>query len=95
MDGRRWRLDRRAVLHWRRFEDEWVVFDSGSGDTHRLDIVSAAALMCLESEPNDLGGLLAVLASELDLPVEEGLSSKLESLLQQLSILGLIERVET
>lgn len=95
MDARRWRVNRHSHLHWRRLDDDWVVFDSGSGDTHHLDAVSAAALMCFEAEPHDLGSVIGVLASELDLPIEESLSTKLEDLLEQLSSLDLIELVET
>jgi PqqD family protein of HPr-rel-A system len=95
MDSPRWRLNRLTHLHWRRLDDEWVVFDSGSADTHQFDSVSAATLMCFESGPHDLDGLIEVLASELDLPAGERLSSQLESLIEQLSTLGLIEPVET
>jgi len=91
MDGQRWRLEGRAQLHWRSLDDEWVVFDACSGDTHRLDTLSAAALTCLEAGPHDLEHLTAVLASELDLPDREGLASRLERLLEQLRNLGLVE----
>ena len=93
MDGRVWRVDRRTRLHWRRLDDAWLAFDAGSDDTHHFDSVSAAALMCLEAEPLALGQLAATLARELDLPAGEGLATRLESLLAQLSELGLIEPV--
>lgn len=91
MDRRRWRLNRRAELHWRRLDDEWVVFDAASCDTHRLDTVSAAALMCLEAEAHDLDGLSALLAETLGLASDPDLMLKLEGLIEQLSDLDLIE----
>ena len=91
----RWRLNRHSHLHWRRLDDDWVVFDAGSGDTHQLDAISAAALMCLEAEALDLPRLIEVLKSELDLPADGSLSTKLEHLLDQLSSFQLIEPVET
>jgi PqqD family protein of HPr-rel-A system len=94
VDPRRWQLERRTQLYWRRLDDEWVAYDSGSGDTHRLDGISAAVLMCLEVDAHDLDGLAQLLVSELDLP-EEGLTEKLEGLLAQLSRLGLIESAES
>jgi PqqD family protein of HPr-rel-A system len=94
MRAGRWRLDRRAHLHWRRLDDEWVVFDAASGDTHQLDGVSAAALMCLESEPYDREGLSEVLARELDLPPGAELAVRVEDLIEQLITLELIEPVE-
>ena len=94
MEARLWQLNRRTKLHWRSLDDEWVVFDSASGDTHHLDGISAAVLMCLEADAYDLDGLIGVLASELNLPKDDGLASRLESLLGQLSRLELIEPVE-
>ena len=94
MDARRWQVNCHSHLHWRQLGEDWVVFDAGSGDTHQLDAVSAAALMCFESEPNDLSGVIAVLANELGLPIDEHLSNKFELLLEQLSSLELIELVE-
>jgi PqqD family protein of HPr-rel-A system len=91
MDGERWRLERRTQLHWRNLDSEWVVFDASSGDTHRLDYLSAAALMCLEEGPQDVGHLTAILGGELGLTDEAGLTRNLESLLGQLKRLGLIE----
>jgi PqqD family protein of HPr-rel-A system len=91
MAGRQWRLERRSKLHWRRLDDEWVVFEAASGDTHHLDTISAAVLMCLEADPLDLDGLSEVIAGELQLPNREDLASRLEGLLDQLHRLGLIE----
>lgn len=91
MAGRQWRLDRRAELHWRCLDDEWVVFEAASGDTHHLDTISAAVLMCLEADPLDLDGLSEVIASELHLPDRDDLASRLEGLLGQLQALGLVE----
>jgi PqqD family protein of HPr-rel-A system len=93
MDARRWRLAHRARLRWRKLDDEWVVFDSGSGDTHRLDAISAAVLVCLELDAQDVEGLSQLLASELHLPGKD-LLGRLESLLDQLCRLGLIEATE-
>jgi PqqD family protein of HPr-rel-A system len=93
MDGQRWRLNRRSSLHWRRLGDDWVVFDSGSGDTHQLDAVSAAALTSFETDDFDLDGLTGLISAELDLPVGETLSHKLAALVEQLGALGLIEPI--
>jgi PqqD family protein of HPr-rel-A system len=93
MDARHWRMNDRTRLHWRQLDDDWMVYDEGSGDTHQLDRISAAALTCLEAEPHDLAGLTEVLASELGLPAGEALASKIESLLEQFGRLGLIEPV--
>jgi PqqD family protein of HPr-rel-A system len=93
MAGQQWRLDPLAELHWRQLDGEWLVFESGSGDTHHFDLISAAVLICLEAKALDLGGLCEVLAGELQLSNDEDLSARIEALLEQLLKLGLIERV--
>ena len=80
-------------LQWRQLDGEWLVFDSGSGDTHHFDLISAAVLMCFEAGAQDLTSLCAALASELQLSNGEDLSGRIEALLEQLLRLGLIERI--
>ena len=91
---RLWQLAEGTELHWRRLDDEWVVFDVSSGDTHHLDLISAAVLMCLEAGPLDLDGLVAAIASELRLPSRADLTTRVKTLLEQLSRLGVVEPVE-
>jgi PqqD family protein of HPr-rel-A system len=43
------RLGTLVSLHWRNWDDEWVVFDSGSGQTHNVDHLSAAILTLIET----------------------------------------------
>jgi PqqD family protein of HPr-rel-A system len=89
--GTVWRLQPLRDLHWRRWDDEFVVFDLGSGETHLFDALTAAALMCFDSGPLDLDGLTAQIAAELALPRDEGLSPALSELIEGLSRLGLVE----
>jgi PqqD family protein of HPr-rel-A system len=91
----RCRLDTGAELHWRRIDDEWLVFDRGSGDTHRFDVISAAVIMCLEAGAQEFGDLCGIISREMALPNNQDLSDRLEALLEQLLRLGLIERLAT
>jgi PqqD family protein of HPr-rel-A system len=91
MAGRKWRLEPLTVLHWRHFDGEWVVFEAASGDTHRVDPVSAAILMCLEAEPQDLNGLSGAIAAELNVTDVDDLARRIEELVGQLTTLGLVE----
>ena len=93
MAGQQWRLDSLVELHWRQLDGEWLVFDSGSGDTHHFDVISAAVLICLEAGAEDPSSLCEVLAEELQLSKSEELSGRIEGLLEQLLRLRLIERV--
>jgi PqqD family protein of HPr-rel-A system len=78
-------------LHWRQFGDEWVAFDEGSGDTHRMDTLSAVALMCLGEAPCSLAELSAQVSLETDLPQGEELSRAVASVLETYTSQGLIE----
>ena len=88
-----WQLNRLSKLIWRRWGDEWVAFDTAADDTHQLDPIAAVMLMCFEEGPHDLAALRAQVAVELDLPVDETLSHRLDELVQQFTLLGLIEPV--
>ena len=91
MAARKWRLEPLAELHWRHFDEEWVAFEAASGDTHQFDAISAAVLMCLESQPQDLDSLAGAIAAELNLTDSEDLPQRIENLIEQLTGLGLVE----
>jgi PqqD family protein of HPr-rel-A system len=86
-----WSLNPLSTFSWRRWDDEWVVFDQASGDTHQLAPIAAVMLMCFEREPRDLPALTAEVAAELDLPADDSLSNKAAEIVDQLIHLGLIE----
>ncbi len=44
-----WRLNPSVRLCWRVLDDEWLVFESRSGQTHLLAAHAAAILLALES----------------------------------------------
>ena len=86
-----WRLKSLCSLNWRRFGDEWVAYDEGSGDTYRMDTLSAVTLMCLAEAPGSLPDLTTQVAIETDLPAGEELSQALASVLETYAGEGLIE----
>jgi PqqD family protein of HPr-rel-A system len=55
----RWELAEGSQLHWKSWDDEFVVFDEGSGDTHLLDPLAAEVLKALEEAPGDVPALIA------------------------------------
>ncbi len=86
-----WRLNPLASLHWRCWNDEWAVFDVGSGQTHQLDTLTAVTLMMLEAHPAGLPDLVSRLAQELLLPGDQTLQAALAAVLARLQGAGLIE----
>lgn len=89
-----WKVPSGFELHWRTWDDEFVVYNTGSGDTHLLDPVAAHVLQVLEREPLSLTLLTGRVAASFELEQDIQLSSYLERLLSLFERLGLVERVE-
>lgn len=81
-------------LHWQSWDDEFVVYNSGSGDTHLLDPVAAEALQSLQKRPANLSELARNLAESLEIKPDDKLLTYLERLLSDFHRLGLVERIK-
>jgi PqqD family protein of HPr-rel-A system len=86
-----WKVNGATTLHWRRYDDECVVFSSGSGDIHLLNTLAAEALRVLEEAPGAALDVAARVASRGDLELDHDLVSEIEKLLAELDRVGLIE----
>lgn len=83
-----WRLNPSVRLNWRVLDDEWIVFESRSGQTHLLPAHAAAMLMALEA-----GNLLsdADLLTHLERSLEWSASPKvIKGVVDEFARLGLI-----
>lgn len=87
-----WTIADSVRLHWRHWDDEYVVFNDGSGDTHLLGFVGAAILKELEARPAQLGDLSRRLAQVLDVPTGSSLPVDLPEVLERFAAQGLVER---
>lgn len=88
-----WQLNELASLHWRCWNDEWAVFDVGSGRTHQLDTLTAVTLMTIEPAAINHFELASCIAQELIIPNKAELSNALNDVLERLVTAGLIESV--
>jgi PqqD family protein of HPr-rel-A system len=88
----RWRVPTGFSLHWQSWDDEFVVYHSGSGDTHLLDVVAAEALQSLQKKPANLSELARKVSASLEIKLDDKLSAYLERLLSDFHRLGLVER---
>ena len=79
-----------SVRHW---DDDYVVYHPGSGDTHLLDASRYLLLIHLGREPAPAVVIAERLAVQLELPDDAEFTEKIESLLSDLYGLGLIEKV--
>ncbi|MHB1198049.1 MAG: HPr-rel-A system PqqD family peptide chaperone [Polaromonas sp.] len=82
-----------ACLHWRCWNDEWAVFDAGSGQTHQMDTLTAVTLMMIEAAVLDHCELVSRVAQELLIPIDAELPDALKGVLERLVTAGLIEPV--
>lgn len=85
-----WRLTRGAQLTWQHWDDESVVFDSQTGDTHLVDLVAREGILCLD-EPLDLDALTQRLAARLDVVPDDRLRRYAQQLVARFVSLGLLE----
>jgi PqqD family protein of HPr-rel-A system len=90
----RWRAASGSSLHWHSWDDEFIVYDSGSGQTHLLDPIAAETLKILEAVYASDDELFQLVAESLRIKPNGELASYLEKLLPKLERLGLIERIQ-
>ena len=81
-------------LYCRSWDNESVVYNSGSGNTHLLDPVAVEALKTLEKQSATLPELLNMVAASLRIKPNAELASYLEKLLPRLEKLELVERAQ-
>ena len=87
----RLKLSARNGLEWRTWGQESVVFNSESGQTHLLDVVSREGLSCLEGAAVDVDTLCDRLAERLDLENDDELHLYVQRLVSHFDELGLVD----
>jgi len=84
------RLRPAVRLHWRRWDDEFVVYDEASGLTHRLDALIGSVLLRIEEGLVDECRLTDAVASDLGCP-RDAIGRALPEALGQLAGADLID----
>ena len=88
-----WRLSRGSSLTWKAWDDEYVVFNVGSGSAHLLDALTGEALAVLEREEADANRVTREVAAELGVEPSDELQRRIEAAIAQLHRVDLIESV--
>ena len=89
--GEIWRLPTGVSLLWQSWdEEEVIVFNRASGQTHLLDAFSAAVLRRIEACPGTISELRRYFASGYELD-EDILSERLDMVCRRFRQLGLAE----
>jgi PqqD family protein of HPr-rel-A system len=87
----RWRLTAPDELRWVQWEDEWLLYDGGSGDTHLLQPLAAEVLQALQHAPTTVAALVEGFVRDGDEELHGRLSGYIDSLITTLARLGVIE----
>ena len=90
-----WRLLQNGDFHWRRWDDIFTLYNSGSGQTHVLDPLAALVIQLIGEGSRNTSELLQQMAAQLDVEASQEFREKLQETLFQLDALGLIEAVIT
>lgn len=87
-----WRAISDSALRFRFWDDEFVVFNSLSGDTHLLGSTAAQILLKVQQAPSNATDLTESLAPHLHAEMDDELVFQIEHILADLDTLALIER---
>jgi PqqD family protein of HPr-rel-A system len=91
----KWRLTSESGLRWQHWDDQSLVFNPVSGDTHLLDLVARMGLACLEEGPKSGEEMCQRMIAQLELDADTDLRPYVAKLLGQLRELGLVEGVSS
>ena len=90
----KWRVTVGCDLLWHFWDGEFVVFNTGSGDTHVLDVFSGEVLRSIQQQPASAAEIATCLADTLTLTAEEVPLGRITDVLAEFHILGLIEPLQ-
>lgn len=88
----RWQISGQQKLLWQTWDNETVVFHTGSGDTHLLNPFTCELLKLLEKNALSLTELTVALVEHETQDENMDMIRHLDATLHELGYLGLIER---
>lgn len=83
-----WNANNRLLV--RCWDDESVVYNAASGDTHLLNAAATTVLRCLQTSPADAIELAGRVASALSIEPDHSLVESIERILQDFNLLGIV-----
>ena len=92
--SRPWKIRENVTLYWHTWDDETVVYNSGSGDTHQFDPTTIATLQYLEKTSASPLELVEYISSAFEVEQDDGLFKYVEIFLLDMMSLGLIEQAK-
>ena len=67
--GTVWTVPVGNLLVWRAWDDEFLVYNTASGQAHHLNLLAGAALRSLEAEPGSASDLVCRLADQFEIAI--------------------------
>jgi PqqD family protein of HPr-rel-A system len=89
-EGTAWTVPASNGLQWRELDDEFLVYNSASGQTHHLNFLAGEALRSLENEAARTHELVRRLANQFEIPEDSPSLQTIDQLIHELDELGLI-----
>ena len=89
-DSVRWEVPSANRLAWRIWDDEFLVYNTASGQTHHLNLLAGEALRSLEVEPAQTRELVRRLANQFEIAEDSPPLQMIDRLIHELDELGLI-----
>ena len=89
-EGVRWAVPEGNGLAWRVWDDEFLVYNAASGQTHYLNLLAGEALRSLEAEPAQTHELVRRLANQFGIAEDSPPLQMIDRLIHELDELGLI-----
>jgi PqqD family protein of HPr-rel-A system len=86
----RWAVPSANQLSWRVWDDEFLVYNAASGQTHHLNLLAGEALRSLEVEPAETRELVGRLADRFEIAEDSPPLRMIDRLIHELDELGLI-----
>jgi PqqD family protein of HPr-rel-A system len=89
-DGTRWTVPDPHALAWRTWDDEFLIYNTISGQTHHLNLLAGEALRSLEAEAACGCELVRRLANQFGIAEDSPPLRTIDRLIRELDELGLI-----
>src|SRR5208282_5157717 len=88
--GTVWMVPLANALEWRVFDDEFLVYNPASGQTHHLNLLAGEALRSLETEAAHTQELIRRLADQFEIAEDSPSLQMIDRLVREFDELGLI-----
>ncbi len=85
-----WRLSRQDDILLREWDDEWIVYDDRTGDTHRLGGAAGEIVSRLKAGPMSLDDLVQGISASLQAECDDTFRNSIEDTIDRLRALNLV-----